>query len=219
MPVKRNIYKQCLHCKQDLEIHHITLHQKLCYLNPDNLQKIGDYFMGALYNTKLLRRTEFYNWALKNKVLTSIRITARMQLATWTETIIQLLIYCYLNGTLDFEYADILIYYATNCDMGIDEPLFRKLSKQALDEEHDLLKLSGYDLYDNYSLLYQAIISRAVSDLRYNEGQLTENKEVVDLDDAITFLMDAAPEKISQAFMSNSISPDAASIYFSYLPP
>lgn len=211
--MNRSMYKSCQFCKQSLEIHHITLHQKLCYLNPNNLKKISTYFYSALTNTKLLRRNEFYSWAIKNKVLTSIRITARLGLNNWSETVIQLLIYCYLLDFLDFEYAEVLIYYITNGNMGMEKETFLSLTKEVLEEEHNFLQLDSSDFYDNYKSLYDAIINRAISDLRYEEGDLTENKDPVNLEEAIMFLLEVAPSKISEALVRGEVSNSAIRKY------
>ncbi len=97
------VTKRCLHCTDKIEIHHISKHQKTCYLNPSNLSAIAIYLEQGLEDSKFLNRASFYRWAKQNQIMTSVWITTRMGLDKWVKAAYQLLIYAYLKKNISFE--------------------------------------------------------------------------------------------------------------------
>ena len=200
--------KACQYCGDEIEIHHCTLHQAACYLNPTNLIKISEYILTGIQNPKNLRRANFYRWSKKNNILTSITIAARMGFSQWTHALYQLAIYGHLAGYIDFEYCECILYIITDGTMWFQDDKYKTLSRKALEQE---LKNRGFqpDSLDiNFYNLLAGIIDRAVRDIMYSVGELDENDMLVDVEDSITFLQSFAPDVLEHRVELGLVSDD-----------
>lgn len=177
-------YKLCPHCKCKIEKHHHTLHVKQCYLSPDNLKKIATLLKNNILNVKALSRASFYRWARENAVLTSITITSRLGFFNWDDALYQLMIYCALSGEVNYEYMD-MMYATLNETLGLPIENYRTYYYQSVNKStSEELQES---LHYNRLLLLLCVIGRAKRDIEA-DGELDENKEVIDKQDAYDFL-------------------------------
>lgn len=193
----------CKYCKDTVENHHIKLHQKSCPLNPQNLEKICGYLKRGIVDIRLLKRASFYEWAINNGILTSITITNRFGLANWQQALYQLLIYGYLSNYIEFIYVELILNIISNGTMWLDESVYRQAYNKAKDNkilEH---------LHYNYYLLLMHILHRCNQDIKLQHGSLDENKEVVDVEDATTFLLSFAPELYKKRLELNQVGSDS----------
>lgn len=202
-------FQKCIYCYDELEIHHISLHQRQCYLNPTNLKKICDYFLSGINNHKLLKRANFYRWAQKEGILTSISIANRLKSKKWSHALFQLLVYGYLHKFIDYEYVEIILYIISSGSLWFSPEDFNKLYQESLDKEYKNKGITRDDLHYNYWLLLMCILDRTNRDLELNTGDLDENKEEVDLNDAVSFLRDFAPDLLLSKLKNNKLSQDA----------
>jgi hypothetical protein len=197
-----------------IENHHIKLHEKSCPLNPINLKQICEYLKRGIVDTRYLKRASFYEWAITNRILTSITITNRFKLASWQQALYQLLIYGYLQGFIEFVYVEMILYIISHGDMWLENSTYREVYDKTVEEE---FKNSGIKehLYFNYYLLLMHILHRTNQDIKLVHGSLDENKEVVDVYDATTFLISFAPELYAARLKLNLVGAD--SIGFSHI--
>lgn len=199
-------YINCKFCKKTLEVHHISLHEKQCYLKPENLQKICNYLLSGIEDNKKLQRASFYRWAQKEKILTSISITNRMGLPSWNHALYQLLVYGYLFGFIDYEYVEVILYIVSNSSLWMNKEEYKKAYQDSLQREYKNKKIEDTFLYSNNCLLLLSIILRAKRDLTFNRGDYDENKELVDIDDACQFVASFCPEIIDSCNLSEDAS-------------
>lgn len=204
-----NKYSTCPFCKDEIEVHHITLHQRQCFLNPHNLEKICEYLLGGIEDNKKLKRANFYRWAQSQGILTSISITNRLKAETWYHALYQLLVYGYLLGFIDYEYAEVILYIVSDGSLWMDAEQYRMLYAESLKKEYENKGIEATDLYPNHYLLLMYILDRSNRDLALNDGDLDENKEVVDLEDAITFMAAFAPDVLHHRIEAGKVSYDA----------
>lgn len=207
-----NKYVPCLHCRDSIEIHHISLHQRQCYLNPVNLEKICNYLVQGIVDNKLLKRANFYRWAQQNSILTSISITNRLKAKNWYHALFQMLIYGYLCGFVDYEYAEVLLYIISDGSMWMDSENLKHYYVESLKKEYKNHGIDFHDLYSNHYMLLMLVLERTNRDLELNDGDLDENKERVDLSDAVLFLQDFAPELLKARIELGSVSPGVLQI-------
>lgn len=201
-------YIRCNYCGSYLEYHHIKSHRKLCYLEPENIKKICSYILDNLNNLSNFRRTQFYTWAKENKILTSISITTNMDTKNWYHALIQIAIFGYLLGHLSFEVVEYLTYFLSDGTFWADAaPNFSSGIAQ-VEEQY---------LHENYLFLLGAIIERAKRDICYNANDIDENKEIVDIEDSVIFLMLFCPDVIKNQCQQGEISQDAKSLYLNLL--
>lgn len=200
-------FNKCEYCLDEVEIHHIRLHQRQCYLNPENLKKICDYLIQGITDNRLLKRASFYRWAQKEGILTSISITNRLKAKNWFQALYQILIYGYLQGIINYEYCEIILYIISSGSMWMDEVDFKHYYNESLEKEYKLKGISSDDLHYNRFLLLMYVLDRANRDLMLNHGNLDENKEPVNLLDAIEFYQDFAPDVLKSRV--DKISEDA----------
>jgi len=199
---------RCQFCKELIENHHIKLHEKSCPLNPTNLKAICAYLKRGIVDTRLLKRASFYDWAIANRILTSITITNRLKLSNWQQALYQLLIYGYLNGFIEFVYVEILLHTISHGSMWLDAEDYRHFYNSARDSD---MRSSGVSehLYFNHYLLLMHILHRCNCDIRLTHGSLDENKEIVDVKDATHFLLSFAPELFEKRCQMNEVGCDA----------
>lgn len=202
-------YVACAYCKDELEIHHISLHQKQCYLRPENLKKICDYFISGISNHKFFKRAHFYRWAQQNSILTSISITNRLKCETWQHAIYQLLIYGYLHSYIDYEIVEVILYIVSNGTMWMEIEDYRFHYTNSLMKEYKNNGVTLDDYYYNYYLLLMCILDRATRDIEFDANTLDENKEEVNLKSAVTFLQMFAPDLLKSKIRQGNISDDA----------
>ena len=200
-------FNNCKYCKDLIEIHHIRLHESACPLNPINLEKICGYLKRGIVDTRLLKRASFYQWAITQKILTSITIANRFNLE-WSQALYQLLIYGFLAGYLDFVYAEILLSIISYGDMWMEEKEFKTAYAQEREKDFEQNGIKVY-LYYNYYLLLMHILHRCNKDILLEHGALDENKEVVDVQDAVIFLSNFAPELLDSRLKLNLLGQDA----------
>lgn len=191
-----------------IEIHHIKLHEKSCPLNPVNLKLICDYLKRGIVDSRLLKRASFYEWAINNSILTSITITNRFGLSNWQQALYQLLIYGYLSHNIEFIYVEILLSIISHGDMWLDSETYRQAYQNARDNEQNASGIKEH-LYYNHYLLLMHILHRCNQDIRLAHGSLDENKEVVDVKDATTFLLTFAPELYQKRYELNLVGTDS----------
>jgi hypothetical protein len=201
-------YMQCCYCHDSLEIHHISLHQRQCYLNPDNLKKICDYLVRGISDNRLLKRASFYRWAQKEGILTSISITNRLKCKTWYHALYQLLVYGYLKGVITYELCDIILYIISSGSMWMHEADLKFHYQNSLDKEYAAKGITSDDLHYNRFLLLMYVLDRANRDLELNNNDLDENKEPVDLSDAVEFYHNFAPDILQARVSSCKVSED-----------
>lgn len=200
-------FNNCKFCLDAIEIHHIRLHESSCPLNPINLEKICEYLKRGIVDTRLLKRASFYQWAITQKILTSITIANRFNLE-WSQALYQLLIYGYLAGYLDFVYTEILLSIISYGDMWLEENEFKQAYATEREKDFEQNGIKTY-LYYNYYLLLMHILHRCNKDILLEHGALDENKEVVDVQDAIIFLSNFAPELLNSRLKLNLLGQDA----------
>lgn len=205
-------FVNCIYCSDEIEIHHISLHQRQCYLNPTNLQKICDYLTKGIEDNRLLKRASFYRWAQQQGILTSISITNRLKSETWYHALYQLLVYGYLAGFIDYEICEVILYIISSGSMWMFDEDFKFYYHTSLLKEYKAKGITGDDLHYNRFLLLMYVLDRTNRDLELNEGDLDENKEVVDLQDAVTFYKDFAPDILESKVKQNKVSADTLKI-------
>lgn len=206
----------CPHCFDTIEIHHIKLHEKSCPLKQENLQKICDYLKRGIVDSRILKRASFYDWAIKNGILTSITITGRFGLENWQQALYQLLVYGYLKGCIDFICVEIILSIVTYGSMWLEEDEYKLEYNKERDAELEITGISEH-LYYNYYLLMIHIIHRANKDVLLEDGSLDENKEVVDVNDATTFLYDFAPDLLLNRLKLNLLGDDSITCLQEYM--
>lgn len=204
--------KICVYCKSEIEIHHSKLHQRQCYLNHDNLKKICEYLLTGISDHRLLKRANFYRWAQSQGILTSISITNRLKSKSWYHALYQLLIYGYLHNFIDYEYCEIILYIISSGSMWMSNDELRKYHNKSLEKEYAAKGIKADDLYENRFLLLMYVLERTNRDLLLSHGALDENKETVDLNDAISFYADFAPDVLLSLYKEGKVSEDAKSI-------
>lgn len=198
----------CSFCNDDVEVHHIKLHEKACPLNPINLEKICSYLKRGIVDTRLLKRASFYVWSIEQRILTSITITNRFKLANWQQALFQLLVFGYLKGFIEYIYVDILLSIISSGDMWLNETEFRESYNKA--RERDMHETGVKDnLYYNYYLLLIHILHRCNKDVELPHESLDENKEVVDVYDATDFLVSFAPDLYSKRLSLRLVGQDS----------
>lgn len=197
-------YIKCCYCGTLLEYHHIKSHRKLCYLEPDNIKKICRYVVENLSQLSNFRRTQFYYWAKENKILTSISITTNMNTKNWYHALIQIVIFGYLLGHISFEIVEYLAFFFSDGTFWADAPPSFFEGVAQIDSSH---------LHENYLYILGAIIERAKRDICYNIGDIDENKEVVDIEDAVIFLFNFCPDVLKNQYQQGALSQDAISLY------
>lgn len=202
-------FVKCSYCNNSLEIHHISLHQKQCYLNPTNLQKICDYLKSGILDNRLLKRASFYRWAQRENILTSISITNRLKVKSWHHALYQLLVYGYLCGMIDYEYAEVILYIISSGSLWMPPEIYKQYYEESLQKEYSNKGISSNDLHYNRFLLLMYILDRTNRDLELPDGTLDENKDVVNLRDAVDFYKDFAPELLKSKISQNKLSEDA----------
>lgn len=199
----------CKYCFNSLEIHHISLHQKQCYLNPNNLQKICDYLKMGILDNRLLKRASFYRWAQSESILTSISITNRLKVKSWNHALYQLLVYGYLNGMIDYEYAEVILYIISSGSLWMPVEIYKQYYEESLAKEYLNKGISSNDLHYNRFLLLMYILDRTNRDLELSDGTLDENKDIVNLQDAVNFYKDFAPDLLKSKIRQGKLSEDA----------
>lgn len=204
-----NKYIGCPFCKDEIEVHHITLHRRQCFLNPDNLKRICEYLLGGIEDNKRLKRANFYRWAQTNGILTSISITNRLHAKTWYHALYQVLVYGSLCGYIDYEHVEVILYIVSDGSLWMDTEELRHFYAESLQREYENKGIESTDLYPNHYLLLMYILDRSNRDLALNDGDVDENKEVVDLEDAITFMADFAPDVLNHRIHAGKVSFDA----------
>lgn len=205
-------FSKCVYCKDELEIHHISLHQRQCYLNPANLQKMCDYLILGIEDNRLLKRASFYRWAQKNGVLTSISITNRLKLANWNQALFQLLIYGYLHNMIDYEYCEVILYIISSGSSWMPPEDFKYFYDLSLDKEYKEKGITANDLHYNRFLLLMYVLDRTNRDLSMNYSDVDENKERVNLENAVDFYIDFSPELLKSKAKQNKVSDDVLEI-------
>lgn len=198
----------CKYCNDVIEIHHIKLHEKACPLHPVNLAKICEYLKRGIVDIRLFKRASFYEWAVTQKILTSITITNRFQLENWQQALYQLLIYGYLAGFIEFVYVEIILSIISYGDMWIEADEYKQAYTEARNNELDENGMTSL-LYYNHFLLLMHILHRCNKDITLKHGSQDENKEVVDVHDATTFLCEFAPEILLKRLQQNLVGKDA----------
>jgi len=204
-----NKYVTCPFCKDSIEIHHISLHQRQCFLNLENLEKICTYLLGGIIDNKKLKRANFYRWAQHNGILTSISITNRLKAKTWYHALYQMLVYGHLHGFIDFEYVEVVLCIISDGSLWMESADLRHFYAESLEREYKNKGIESTDLYPNHYLLLMYILDRSNRDLALNEGDLDENKETVDLQDAVSFMRDFAPDVLKHRINNGKVSFDA----------
>ncbi len=205
--MKKRVTRSCVHCTDQIEIHHITKHQRTCYLNPGNLKLITTYLQRGLSDAKVLNRASFYRWAKENNVMTSVWITKRMGLDKWVQAAYQLLIYAYLRKNISFEKADLILSVLTDGTMWHEYNYHRQLNKEA--RQHELNGDSA-SLHANFMALLASVVMRAKRDIWYYEDDLDdENCEINHVEDAVGFLFHFAPEVLQHCIKHNQINSEA----------
>jgi len=198
----------CSFCCDGIEVHHISLHEKACPLNPVNLKKICNYLKRGIVDTRLLKRASFYEWSIEQKILTSITITNRFKLANWQQALIQLLVFGFLQGFIEFIYVELLLAIVSNGSLWLPESEFREAYNQA--RERDMQETGVKDnLYYNYYLLLMHLLHRCNQDIKLEHGSLDENKEIVDVFDATDFLISFAPDIYKKRILLNLVGDDS----------
>ncbi len=202
----------CSYCNDGVEVHHIKLHEKACALNPVNLKKICSYLKRGIVDTRLLKRASFYEWSIENRILTSITITNRFKLANWHQALIQLIVFGYLKGFIEYIYVEMLLAVISHGSMWLEPDIFRKAYNNA--RENDMRE-SGVDgnLYYNYYLLLIHILHRCNQDVKLKHESLDENKEIVDVYDATDFLLTFAPDVFYKRLELKLIGNDSIEYY------
>jgi hypothetical protein len=204
-----NKYQKCCYCNDDLEIHHISLHQRQCYLNPTNLRKICDYLIQGIRDNRVLKRASFYRWAQKEGILTSISITNRLKAKSWSHALYKLLVFGYQHDMIDYEYCEVILYIISSGSLWMPPEDFKYYYNLSLEKEYKEKGISPTDLHYNRFLLLMYVLDRANRDLEMNNGDLDENKEVVNLVDAIEFYIDFTPELLKSKIKQGKVSDDA----------
>lgn len=210
--MKKSKFVLCIHCQDEIEIHHISLHQRQCFLNPDNLEKICNYLKQGIVDNKALKRANFYRWAQKEGILTSISITNRLKAKNWYHAMYQILVYGYLCNYIDYEHVEVILYIISSGSMWMNEDDLRHYYTDSLIREYKNNGIEFTDLYSNHYLLLMYVLDRTNRDLEFRDGDLDENKEVVDLEDAVLFLRDFAPELLNSRVKQGRVSGDAISL-------
>lgn len=205
-------FKPCCFCGDMVEIHHHKLHQTLCPLNDENLEKICNYLKRGIVDTRLLKRASFYSWAIETRVLTSITITNRFGLSNWQQSLYQLLVYGYLKGYIEFVYVEIILSIISNQTMWLTKQEYKKSYTTAMDNYKLENGLKG-ELFYNHYLLLMHILHRANKDMLLPDGSLDENKDVVDVQDATTFMYLFAQDIIKHRYENNLLGYDATVFY------
>lgn len=209
-------YQKCEYCKDEIEVHHVKLHSSSCPLRPDNLKLICNYLKGGIIDTRLLKRASFYQWAKENDILTSITITNRFKLERWHQAMYQLLLYGYLSGFIEFIYVEILLSTITFGTMWLDDEQYRAAYDSARNNELTNKGLDSESLYYNYFLLLVCIIHRCNKDMVLKDGSYDENKDVVDVKDATTFMLDFCPDVVKSRLARNLLGQDSITCLKSY---
>jgi hypothetical protein len=189
-----NKYKPCKWCGDEIEIHHISLHQKICYLEPGNLQEIANYLITGIEDKRNLRRANFYRWSKDKTILSSISITARMKYKKWNTALYQLLVYSYLAGYISYEYVDVILAIISNGNMWMQDDDYKFHLNAAISNEMTNKGITDIDLSHGYGKLLTAVTLRAIKDASYEEGEKDEDNEPVDVYDAVEFLYLFVPE-------------------------
>lgn len=209
-------YKKCKFCGDTIEIHHITPHQDRCFLRPANLKKICDYLKNGIIDNRLLRRATFYRWAMENNVLTSITITTRLQSKNWQEALYQLLIYGYLDGYIDFEYVEVLLSIITYETMWLEEKQWKKVREEITTDALLSRGIEKHELYHNLAMLVTYVVTRCNDDMSLDDGSIDENRDTVNLADAVDFMMEFAPEVVQHRLKKGLYSDDSVRLIESY---
>lgn len=205
-------FQKCIYCSDELEIHHISLHQRQCYLNPTNLQKICDYLLTGIEDNRNLKRASFYRWAQKEGILTSISITNRLKSKSWYNAVYQLLVFGYERDMIDYELCEVILYIISSGSLWMNPNDFKHYYSISLEKEYKEKGISSDDLYYNHFLLLMYILDRATRDLEMNSDDLDENKETVSLHDAVNFCIDFCPDLLKSKIKQNKISDDVEEI-------
>lgn len=204
-------FENCIYCGDSIEIHHIKLHERQCYLKPQNLSKIVDYCIAGIDDIRLFRCASFYRWARDNNILTSISISKRLGIKRWNHALYQLLIFAWLKGLVDFETTEVILFILSSGSMWT-KPEYAYLYSDSIENECKRKGITLDDLHYNYYLLLIAILARTNRDLLLNDRQLDENKKPVDLKDAVYFYKDFAPDLLSRKVNQGQVSDDVYSL-------
>ncbi len=205
-------FQKCIYCSDELEIHHISLHQRQCYLNPTNLQKICDYLLTGIEDNRVLKRASFYRWAQKEGILTSISITNRLKAKNWYHALYQLLVFGYNHGMIDYELCEVILYIISSGSLWMNPDDFKYYYNLSLEKEYQEKGISPTDLHYNRFLLLMYVLDRTNRDLEMNNGDLDENKESVNLEDAVDFYIEFCPDLLKSKFKQIKISEDVKDI-------
>lgn len=196
-------YKNCQYCNDELEIHHITLHERLCCLNVSNLTKIAALIEKNVLDIKKLNKNNFLKFSKAEKILSPITLIKRFGVDSWEEALYQLAVYSSLAGLLQFELTEILLFQLSHSTLWMNNEEFKAQTKKCLTKEIDTQVVDGDSLYLAYQRLLTAIIIRAQMDVAYNDGEYRDGEN--DIFDAADFLLDFCPEVFENLVISDDI--------------
>lgn len=204
------IYQSTLHVyfvKKKIEKHHVSQHNKKCFMSQANLELISEYFTESVTDVSLLKRKTFHQYCVKSGILSPVSMGQYFNQKHFKTLIIQLLIVLYKYTSFDWEMAELIIFHITNGSFYMSNEILCQLKKQVRENRG----LSNIDTSSNYQALINAMVDRAVLDLNFVIGNTDENSEVITEEciiDAIEFLNYMHPEKVSKARYEGKCSTD-----------
>lgn len=203
------MYKKCKYCHQPIEFHHVTNHTSRCYLRPSNLKKIANFIKSGIIDNRQFRRAMFYDWATEQNILTSITIANRMGLKNWKEALLQLCIFAYLGGHIEFEYVEVIISCLSSESMFLESDIWKQLKVENYENKLKLHSIDTADLYQNLYYMIIYVVHRCNMDMMLEDGYANENREPTDVFDACEFMCKFAPEIVESRIKKGLYSDDA----------
>ena len=142
----------CKFCDERYSIFLVERHQRRCYLNPINAEKIAGYLKRLKFSRKELSR--FFK---ENGIsIYNLFEDSDNSYSAWTHVVIKIILNLYDKKFIDLEYYDLIINRITDGFNGYS--YYEYLSKK---EKY----FKDSQLEKNYEILFYAILAQAIKDL------------------------------------------------------